>query len=62
MLLSPTYEVLKAVVLIGSKVQSIGSHMSAREIVDRMHRADADGVFGSGSACDMARNFVQDYC
>jgi hypothetical protein len=61
MLLKPTDEVLKAVVLIGSKVQSSGSHLSAREIVERMHRADADGVFDSGTACEMARSFMQCY-
>ena len=62
MLLKPTDEVLKALVLIGSAIRSSGSRVDGEGIVERLHRADADGVFDSGSALQMARNFCEDYC
>lgn len=61
MLLNKTDEVLKAVVLIGSKVRYSGCDTSAREIVERLHRADADDVFDEGTAQDMARRFCTEY-
>lgn len=64
MLLQPNDETLKALVLIGSSYarnDARRSFVPTGEIVDRLHLADADGVFDAGTAHEQAQRFMEDY-
>jgi predicted metalloprotease len=61
MLLTPNDTVLEALVVIGARIARAKHVVSTDELLERLHRADADDVFDHGSSTQMADAFVADY-